>query len=89
MVKPEGGGFTLHYDPAIGDAFRHVTAESVAQGEAALWALYDHIGADTLLLRGAQSDLLFHRHRVGDDPARTQGSSGGIHRRGPCPHACG
>lgn len=58
MVKPEGGGFTLHYDPAIGDAFRNVTAESVAQGEAALWALYDHIGADTLLLRGTQSDLL-------------------------------
>ena len=58
MVKPKDGGVTLHYDPAIGEAFRHVTAESVAQGEAALWALYDHISADTLLLRGAQSDLL-------------------------------
>lgn len=58
MVKPQGGGVTLHYDPAIGEAFRHVTAESVAKGEAALWALYDQIQADTLLLRGAQSDLL-------------------------------
>lgn len=59
MVKPKGGGgVTFHYDPAIGEAFRHVTAESVAQGEAALWAMYDQIQADTLLLRGAQSDLL-------------------------------
>lgn len=58
MVKPKDGGVTLHYDPAIGEAFRNVTAESVAQGEAALWALYDHITADTLLLRGAESDLL-------------------------------
>lgn len=58
MVKPQGGGVTLHYDPAIGEAFSNVTAESVAKGEAALWALYDQIQADTLLLRGAQSDLL-------------------------------
>ena len=58
MVKPKDGGVTLHYDPAIGEAFRNVTAESVAQGEAALWALYDHISPDTLLLRGAHSDLL-------------------------------
>ena len=27
-------------------------------GEALLWQLYDHITAHTLLLRGAQSDLL-------------------------------
>jgi pimeloyl-ACP methyl ester carboxylesterase len=30
----------------------------VAQGEAALWQLYDQIQARTLLTRGAQSDLL-------------------------------
>ncbi|HEY1102100.1 MAG TPA: alpha/beta hydrolase [Burkholderiaceae bacterium] len=58
MVKPRDGGFTLHYDPAIGEAFRHVTAEAAAQGEAALWQLYDHITAETLVTRGAQSDLL-------------------------------
>lgn len=59
MVKPmPDGGFTLHYDPAIAVPFRTVTAESAAQGEAALWALYDAVTARTLLLRGAQSDLL-------------------------------
>ncbi|APW39198.1 alpha/beta hydrolase [Rhodoferax koreense] len=52
------GPLTLHYDPAIGDTFRDVTEEATAQGEKALWQLYDHVGAQTLLLRGAQSDLL-------------------------------
>ncbi len=61
MVKPLDDGsaaVTLHYDPAIALPFRTVTAESAAQGEAALWHLYDAIRAETLLLRGASSDLL-------------------------------
>ena len=61
MVKPLPGApgkLTLHYDPAIAVPFRTVTAESVLQGEAMLWALYDHIKATTLLVRGAKSDLL-------------------------------
>jgi pimeloyl-ACP methyl ester carboxylesterase len=61
MVKPladGSGAFTLHYDPAIAVPFRTVTPESAAQGEAALWQLYDNIKARTLLTRGALSDLL-------------------------------
>ncbi len=58
MVKPRDGGYTLHYDPAIGLAFQGITPELAAQGDAALWQLYDHISADTLITRGAQSDLL-------------------------------
>ena len=61
MVKPlsgEEGVLTLHYDPAIGVPFRTVTLESVAQGEGALWQLYDNIRCPTLLIRGALSDLL-------------------------------
>ena len=61
MVKPVNdaqGGVALHYDPAIAVPFRTVTQESAAQGEAALWQLYDNIQAATLLLRGANSDLL-------------------------------
>lgn len=59
MVKAvSGGGWTLHYDPAIAVPFRALTPESASQGEAALWALYDAITAQTLLLRGASSDLL-------------------------------
>ena len=59
MVKPlPEGGFTLHYDPDIAVPFRSITEESAARGEAAVWALYDAITARTLLLRGADSDLL-------------------------------
>lgn len=61
MVKPVAGSpgaVTLHYDPAIAVPFGAITQESAAQGEAALWQLYDGITAQTLLLRGAQSDLL-------------------------------
>jgi pimeloyl-ACP methyl ester carboxylesterase len=59
MVKPlPDGGFTLHYDPAIGLPFREVTEQSAAQGQAALWQLYDNIKAQTLVTRGADSDLL-------------------------------
>jgi pimeloyl-ACP methyl ester carboxylesterase len=52
------GGVTLHYDPAIAVPFRTVTAESAAQGQAALWQLYDNVKAKTLIMRGANSDLL-------------------------------
>lgn len=58
MPEAAGGGFTLHYDPAIAVPFRTLTQESARAGEAMLWQLYDHITAQTLLLRGAQSDLL-------------------------------
>ncbi|MCG2595055.1 alpha/beta hydrolase [Ramlibacter sp. XY19] len=59
MVKPlPEGGFTLHYDPAIAVPFRALDEKMAAAGQAALWQAYDAIRADTLLLRGAQSDLL-------------------------------
>lgn len=51
-------GVTLRYDPAIAQAFSVATEESTKQGEAILWALYDNIKAQTLLIRGAESDLL-------------------------------
>ena len=63
MVKPvsdASGSVTLHYDPMIAVPFCSMTAESAAQGEALLWQLYDNITASTLLIRGAQSDLLTH-----------------------------
>ncbi len=59
MLKPDPqGGVRLHYDPAIAMPFQGVTQEQTVQGEAALWGLYDAITAQTLLLRGAESDLL-------------------------------
>lgn len=59
MLRPlPEGGFGLHYDPAIAVPFRALTEEVARAGEALLWQLYDQIGARTLLLRGADSDLL-------------------------------
>ena len=67
MVKPmsdesggAAGGVMLHYDPAIAVPFRTVTQESAAQGEVTLWQIYDNIEAQTLVIRGANSDLLSH-----------------------------
>lgn len=48
----------LHYDPAIAEPFRATTEAAAKAGQALLWHLYDQISADTLLLRGAESDLL-------------------------------
>ena len=59
MLRPEGGGqVRLHYDPAIGVPMRGMTAEMAAAGEQLLWRLYDQITAQTLVLRGGNSDLL-------------------------------
>jgi len=61
MLKALGDGsgrLTLHYDPALAGPFAAATPESTAQGEALLWQAYDHISAQTLLIRGADSDLL-------------------------------
>ena len=59
QLKDDGqGGFVPHYDPAIAVPFRAITPELAAAGEAVLWQSYDRITARTLLLRGAESDLL-------------------------------
>jgi len=54
---PEGG-WMPHYDPAIAVPYRSFTPELAKAGEALLWASYDALRCPTLLLRGAQSDLL-------------------------------
>ncbi len=50
------------YDPAIAEAFKTVT------GDIDLWPVWDAVKAPTLVLRGAQSDLL----RAADAAAMTQ-----------------
>jgi len=79
MLRELGGRWGLHYDPAIAVPFKALTAaadsavaqQAVRDGEAALWGLYDAITARTLLLRGADSDLL------------TQETAADMGRRGP------
>ena len=58
MLKADGVVFKPHYDPAIAVPFRSVTPEIAAAGEAFLWHCFDSIRCPTLLLRGAESDLL-------------------------------
>ena len=59
MLRPDpAGGWTLHYDPAIGDPIRATTPEAAVSGENLLWTLYEQIRAEVLLIRGAESDLL-------------------------------
>lgn len=66
MLRKRDGRWWLHYDPAIAQPFLVFQAEgeeaasrqAVLAGEAALWGLYDAIRSPTLLLRGAESDLL-------------------------------
>jgi pimeloyl-ACP methyl ester carboxylesterase len=58
QLRPDGEGYKPHYDPGIALPFRHVTPEVAAAGEALLWQAYDRITCPTLLMRGADSDLL-------------------------------
>ena len=58
MLKRDGDGFKPHYDANIAVPFKALTAEMVAGGEAMTWFAYDAIRCPTLLLRGADSDLL-------------------------------
>jgi len=57
-LRREGDRWVLRYDPAIALPFKSVTPQAAAAAEAATWALYDRISARTLLVRGAESDLL-------------------------------
>lgn len=66
MLRERDGRWWLHYDPDIALPLQALTSapdetasrQTVQAGEAALWGLYDAIGSSTLLLRGADSDLL-------------------------------
>ena len=54
----DGDGFKPHYDPGIAVPFCNYSADVAQVGEALLWQAYDSLRCPTLLLRGAESDLL-------------------------------
>ncbi|WP_019449282.1 alpha/beta hydrolase [Cupriavidus sp. BIS7] len=62
ILKPvqgaEGLEWGLHYDPALAVPFKDATPEAVQAGEAALWSMFAAMQGPTLVVRGAQSDLL-------------------------------
>jgi len=54
--KP-GGGFEMSYDRAIAAPYQKAFLEAK---EVSLWPMYDAIRCPTMVLRGAQSDILLH-----------------------------
>lgn len=58
VLVQKNGHWVPHYDPAIGQAFQNMSESTTQLHEAALWAAFDNIKADTLLVRGEHSDLL-------------------------------
>lgn len=58
LIPAPGGGWMSHYDPAIAVPVRALTPEMVKAAEALTWQAYERIRCPTLLIRGADSDLL-------------------------------
>ena len=58
LRQGEDGTWARHYDMGLSLPLQATTPESARAGEAALWAAYDAITCPTLLVRGAESDLL-------------------------------
>ena len=48
------GSYRFHYDPKIAESFR----KNMPEGDMELWPLWDAVRCPTLVIRGAQSDLL-------------------------------
>lgn len=58
LRQDKDGQWIRHYDMGLALPFRSATPESAQADEAMLWAAYDAVTCDTLLVRGAESDLL-------------------------------
>ena len=84
QLVADGDGFKPHYDPAIALPFRAVTPELAAAGEAMLWRAYDALRCPTLVLRGAESDLL---SRATADAMAARGPRARVHEVAGVGHA--
>jgi pimeloyl-ACP methyl ester carboxylesterase len=58
LRQDKDGKWVRHYDMGLALPFRSATPESADADQAMLWAAYDAIQCPTLLVRGADSDLL-------------------------------
>lgn len=58
LKQDADGKWVRHYDLGLSVPVQAVTEESAALAQTMLWASYDAIRCDTLLVRGAESDLL-------------------------------
>ncbi|WP_136418176.1 alpha/beta hydrolase [Herbaspirillum sp. ST 5-3] len=60
LKQDKDGQWIRNYDPGLASTIKAPTPESIRQMETVLWAMYDAISCPTLVVRGAQSDLLTH-----------------------------
>ena len=60
LREGDDGQWVRHYDMGLAVPLRGANPEQAQADEAALWAVYDAIRCPTLLVRGANSDLLSH-----------------------------
>lgn len=58
LCQDKDGQWTRNYDLGLARSFKAITPQLAQQAEASLWAAWDAITCPTLLVRGAQSDLL-------------------------------
>ncbi len=58
VVRQEGERWRKHYDPGLAAPFASTTPAAASAGEAILWRSFDGIACPTLIVRGADSDLL-------------------------------
>ena len=58
LRQDKEGQWILHYDPDLSVPFKATTPESAQRDAAVLQATYDALRCETLLVRGAESDLL-------------------------------
>lgn len=68
VMVQKNGAWTFHYDPAIAEPFKQISAEQAAFNEAMLWGAWDSIHCETLIIRGETSDLL--SRETADDMTR-------------------
>lgn len=61
LLQDQDGLWIRHYDPGLAAVFKSATPESMKAAEVLMWAAYDAISCPTLLVRGAESDLLSHQ----------------------------
>lgn len=58
LRQEKDGQWVRHYDLGLAIPFKSATPEATKQAETFLWQTYDAISCPTLLVRGAESDLL-------------------------------
>lgn len=58
LLRQDGDGWAVRYDPGIAVPFRSATPEAITFGEAALWKAVEAFDGSLLVVRGAESDLL-------------------------------